>query len=292
MQKKIWINLSLGVLVLALAFALYFRVGQPAVHPSQALLAIPPHSVHRLAFAFANHPQVVFRKIGRQWWLVEPFRARAENLNLESLIDDLDEPVHAAYPTSRFKLGTIGLDPARMRLWVNGQELDYGANDPVGHFRFIRMGARILLVKDVLYYRLSGSFYPLLSPRLLPPGSHLTALRIPGLTLTRTAKGAWRLTPREKEVSSGMIARLIRRWTYASALSVGPPDDARPFGTIAIRLFGRKRPRVFHLVHDSFGFALISLTRPLRFVFPKPVESKMLSLAANRRKPHARATRG
>ncbi|EQD62382.1 conserved hypothetical protein, secreted, partial [mine drainage metagenome] len=220
MRNKIWINLGLGALVLALALALHFGVGTPSVPSAQTLIAISPHSVDRLAFAWVNHPSVVFRKIGRQWWLVRPFRARAQNLNLESLIDDLGETVHHVYPVSRFRLGAIGLDPARLRLWVNGRELDFGANDPVGHLRFIHMGPRILLVNDVLYYRLSGSFYPLLSPRLLPSGSHLISLRIPGLTLTRTAKGAWHLTPRMKGVSSDQIARLIRRWTDASALSV------------------------------------------------------------------------
>ena len=292
MRQKTWINLGLAFLVLALALALHFGLGRPSVPRAKPLLSDPPSRVNRLAFAFAGHPRVVFRKTGGQWWLVAPFRARAENLNLESLIEGLGETVHAAYPASRFKLGAIGLLPARMRLWVNHQELDFGARDPVGHLRFIREGNRILLVEDVLYYRLAGSFYPLLSPRLLPAGSRIATLEIPGLTLNRTAKGGWHLTPAVKAVSSDRIARLIRRWTYASALSVGPKGHGRPLGTIVIRLIGRKRPRVYRLVHDSFGFALVSRIRPLRFVFPKAVEPRMFTLRANRRKPHARAPRG
>ena len=292
MQKWIWLNLGLSVFIVALALALYFGMGKPTPPPKPTLLKIAPHAVHRLTYAFAHQPPVDFQKIGAQWWLVHPFRARAENLNLDSLIDDLDEPVQNAYPITRFKLKTIGLAPARLRLWVNGHEIDFGRTDPVGHLRFIRRGSRILLVNDVLYYRLSGSLYPLLSPRLLPTGSQLVSLKLPGLALTRTSRGTWDLTPHEQRVSSGMIARLIRRWTYASALSVGPPGDGKPFGMVKLRLLGEKLPRVYHLVHDSFGFALVSRTPPLRFVFPKPIEARMLTLAANRRKPHARTPRG
>lgn len=292
MHKRIWVNLALGLLVLALALAIHFGVGRPATHPKSPLLAIRPDAVTRLAFAQAGHPPVTFRKIGSQWWLIHPVRARAENLELESLIDDVSEPIVHRYPITRFKLKAIGLAPPHLRVWINGEKLAFGINDPVGHLRFIQRGQEILLVEDVLAYRLAGSFYPLLSPRLLPPGSHIAELRIPGLTLTRTAAGTWHLVPQQKNVTSGMIARLMRRWTYASALSVGPRGSGQPFGTVEIRLIGHKQIRRYRLVRDSLGFALAPLNRSLRFVFPQPVESKMLSLVANRRMRHARATRG
>jgi hypothetical protein len=291
MRKRFWVNLALALIVLGLALAVTFGVWRHRKPTLPTLLAVHPGAVLRFAYREPHHPAVVFRKIGKQWWLVHPFRARAQNLELVSLIDELDEPVRHRYRLARILPARVGLAPPKLTLWVNHQRLAFGRTDPVGHERYIKVGAWIDLVRDVLYYRLAGNFYTLLSTRLLPKGSHITALHLPRIILRRNARGGWMLTPPEPHVSSGMIARLVRHWTYASALSVGPPGRSKSLGTVRLRLAGLSKPLTYFLAHDSFGVALVGHNPPLRWVFPLPVARKMLHLSANRKPPRARAAR-
>jgi hypothetical protein len=291
MRKRLWINLALALIVLGLALTVIFGVSH---HPKPAyptLLGVHPGAIRRFAYAQPHHPAVVFRKIGKQWWLIHPFRAQAQNLELTSLIDELDEPVRHRYPLAKIPPARVGLAPPRLTLWVNQEKLEFGRTDPVGERRYIRVGRSIDLVRDVLYYRLAGNFYTLLSTRLLPKGSRLTQLHLPRVTLRRNTRGDWILTPPESHVSSGMIARLIRHWTYASALSVGPPGRIESLGSVILRLAGVSKPLTYVLARDSLGMALVSHNPPLRWVFPHPIAKKMLHLSANRRPPHARAPR-
>ncbi len=281
----------LALVVLGLTLAVIFGVTRHRKPAFPTLLAISPEAVRRFAYGRPHHPVVVFRKIGKQWWLIHPFRARAQNLELVSLIDELDEPIRHRYPVSRIPPARVGLAPPRLTLWVNHDRLAFGRTDPVGDRRYIEAGPWIDLVRDVLYYRLAGNFYTLLSTRLLPGGSHLTELKLPQVTFRRNAKGGWILTPPRSQVSSGMIARLIRHWTYASALSVGPPGRIKSLGRVSLRLAGVPEALSYVLASDSFGVALVGHNPPLRWVFPHLIARKMLHLSANRRPPHARAPR-
>ncbi len=283
--------MALALVVLGLALAVVLGVWRHPKPRAPALLSVQPGTVTRFAYVRPHHPAVVFRKIGKQWWLIHPFRARAENLELTSLIDELAEPVRHHYPLARIPQAQVGLVRPRLTLWINRHRLEFGRTDPVGHRRYIRVGSMVDLVRDVLYYRLAGNFYTLLSTRFLPAGSHILTLALPRLTLTRGARGGWTLTPPEPHVSSGMLARLVRHWTYASALSIGPPGRIDALGTVTIRLAGQAKPRVYTLARDSLGLALVGHNPPLRWVFPKPVARKMFHLSADRRPPHARTPR-
>jgi len=254
------INIALLVLVAALAAVVYFRPGQ---HPkSQAkahLTHLTPSAIKTIRVQRAGQPTVKLVRHGQRWRVSEPFKARADEGLIGSALSAADETVSASYKAASLKLAKFGLTKPKLKVWLNGTEIDFGGTNPLGGKRYVRVGGHVLVVGDSLYNQLSIPVNGFISRRLLPEGATITGIEAPGLTVSRGQKGQWQAKPAPKNLAKGAVQDLVDSWTNAYAMSVDRAEkgSSRPVaGTVQIRLKGRKQPITFHILGARKGFVL------------------------------------
>lgn len=252
MSRRTLLNAGLAVLVAVLAAVVYLRPGKrPRKAHKPAITRLVPKQVTTLRIRYANQPTVrlVRHKVG--WRMTRPWQARASDARVSAVLSHIDERAKATYKASSLKLGKFGLAKPRLRLWLNGTEVDFGTTSPLDGSRYIRVGKRVFVADDALYRRLAARPSVFVSKRLLPPGASITRIALPGLTLTRSNKDQWRARPQPKAAAHGAIQNLVDSWSNVYALSVrraasGP--GKRISGRVSIRLRDHTKPLIFAIL--------------------------------------------
>ena len=79
-----------------------------------------------------------------------------------------------SYPVADLDLPRLRLDPPRLRLWLNGQEIHFGDTAPTDGQRYLRVGATVHLCPDRWYPLLTSAAASFLAAPIEPPVSNST----------------------------------------------------------------------------------------------------------------------
>ena len=260
MNRRMQINMALLVLVGALAAVVYFRPGQHPKSKAKAHLTnLKPKAIKTIRVQRAGQPTVKLVRHGQRWRVSEPFKARADEGLIGSALSAADETVSASYKAASLKLAKFGLAKPKLKVWLNGTEIDFGDTNPLGGKRYVHVGAHVFVVDDSLYDQLSIPVNDFISRRLLPEGATITHIEAPGLTVSRGQKGQWQAKPAPKNLAKGAVQDLVDSWTNAYAMSAARAEKGSSgpvAGTVQIRLKGRKEPVTFRILGGTKRFVL------------------------------------
>lgn len=156
---------------------------------------------------------VSLRRQAGQWWIIQPFHARASDSRLEHLIQ---------------LMATIPVQEAKGVEWPKREktEADFTVQVDGEKWRFAqeKNGKFLLDFKGVVY---QAAALPLLSveldpndylrTRLLPEGARLSEIRLPDFDLIKKDNGAWSARP-SQNAASDELAALALQWKLAYAL--------------------------------------------------------------------------
>jgi Domain of unknown function (DUF4340) len=263
------LNLVLVVVVAALAVLVRFKPGLKHPSADQPLLDFPVSQVADVRLSPAGAPAVELKRVGKDWYLNEPFLYRADDDLVQALLDGLDAARAVPVAGANRDLSRYGLDKPLVRLDLDGHDYAIGAAEPVSNQRYVLAGGRVELTDPTVFYQVSHESYWWLDKHLLPPGSRITALQLPHSTLLPDARGHWQLSPADASVSADAIQKLVDGWQQTSAIGIGPIGKAKSEGEVALQLSGAEKPVRFEILEDPDFLVLARPDLGLEFQLDK-----------------------
>ncbi len=285
-MKSGWlINLGLLVVVVGVALALYF-----APHPQEKqALAIPvstlaPAAVAKISIEFPAKKAVSFERRAGQWFLLQPFAARAGQAAVDGVLSILTATSVDKFDAS--DPARYGLDHPALVLRLGEEVFTFGTYNPVSGMQYVGNRNSVFLVES--RYSEAASIRPveLIDKNLLGATekiagfdfSRLEQWEDHGLRLDQD-KGQWQvIRPDTKPKQEEINAWFTDSWGTLIALSVEPytPDLRAKSPSFEIHL---KNGKTLHLDKQGESPELI-LARPdegLRYHFPQDVGFQILN---------------
>lgn len=249
MKSRLWLNLVLLVSIAVLAAFVYFKPGIHKPRPSAILTTLQAADINSIKIERVGMPAVELARTGSGWQMIAPLKLRADQYLVKALLDSLHTDVSSSFPAIQTNLGKYGLDPPRLRLWLNTTEFDVGDTEPIHNNRYVKSGDTVLLTDSLLYYRSNHTPLWWASKRLLPEGAHVIGLQLPNTTLT-LKNGKWQLAPANPAISSDAIQTLVDNWKNTQAIGTAKIGTGKPQGEVAIELAGNGQPLRFAILQD------------------------------------------
>lgn len=255
---RTWLNLALVVVVAALAAVAYFRPGTKKPATGVPLVTLAASQVHDIRIELPGQPAAQLTRAASGWQVTAPLKLPADSGAVQTLLSELPSTSLEHFPASA-DVSQYGLNPPKLKLWLNGDEYDFGDTEPINNHRYVRHGATIHLSDSQLFYRAGHDPYWWLERQLLPAGAKITALQLPDASLSLDKNGRWQLAPRDDKVSADALQRLVDNWRSASAMSVAPLGKGTSDGEVALTLEGVAQPLRFAILKDD---TYLVLARP------------------------------
>lgn len=287
MKTRLWLNLALVVIVAILVALVYFKPGHKTPAPAPVLTRLQAKDVHEIKIAQPDTATVeLVRENNGAWRMTTPSKLPADEFLVQSLLDSLPAEIKSSFSAAPAKLAQYGLDPARVRLWINGTEFDFGDTEPLHNYRYVLSGGQVHVVSGMLFYRLAHRPYWWVSKRLLPEHAEITALQLPDATLM-LAGDKWELAPADSAVSADKIQTLVDNWQDAQAMGVEKVQTGKPAGEVAVELAGGKSALRFAILQDPNFFVLARPDLGIAYQFPSDQRAALLSFKPGHAAPKA-----
>jgi hypothetical protein len=148
MDRRLRLNLLLMLLVGMLGLAVWLS------HPDRLppLTGVEPASVNRIEISDLSGRHILLQRRDGTWYLGD---RRANQGRVAQLLGICTTPSLERF-TAPASLRPYGLDPAPIRLRLNDTTLDFGDNDPINGWRYVRIGNRVHLIADGFRHHLSA----------------------------------------------------------------------------------------------------------------------------------------
>ncbi|MCG6941878.1 MAG: hypothetical protein LJE69_11590 [Thiohalocapsa sp.] len=134
------------------------------------LTALAPDEVMDIELYRAGEPAVRLRREDDRWQMLAPFAVAASDDAVAKLLPVAQAQVWRTLPAAGLDLAELGLEPAPVRILLNGLELRFGGTEPVAAQRYVQVGDMVHLIDDRFLPRLMTPTIELVSRRLLPAG--------------------------------------------------------------------------------------------------------------------------
>lgn len=149
MNRRLRINLTL--LATAALLGVLIWLAQPAEFPP--LTALDPATVELIEISGLSGRQIRLQRDTSGW---HSDTATADQPRINQLLGICRTASLDRFPTPA-DLSPFGLDPAPIRLRLDGLTIDFGATDPLNGWRYVRIGKQIHLIADGFYHHLTAA---------------------------------------------------------------------------------------------------------------------------------------
>jgi len=248
MSTRTLLNLALAIIAIGLAALIWYRPGLQRDTAPQAITTIDPQQVAMIALTRSAAGPLAFRRQAGHWIIDGTPAIPADDFQVHTVLALLQAGGARSYQADTLDLAGLGLDPPQASVRFDATQIDIGNTEAIEGLRYIRLGALVYLVEDRYQHLLNAGLGSFASRRLLPDGAQITALQLPGLTLTQTDDVHWQLSPEQPDVSADAVSQLMQNWQRASALYVRRYEPGDYPDTIRATLGNTDAPVVLHIV--------------------------------------------
>ena len=227
-------HLNLGLGALALVLLTVFYVGQKKEPPKGApLTSLKSDAITQVTLHHDKTPDIVLVKKGGDWMLTAPVQAPADALEVHTLTGLAEAETHTALDAKDLKLADLGLDPPGFSVQLDKVQIDFGGTEPLNGQRYVRVkdsGEHLALIDDPPSQAFDADYSDLLSKSLLAPGTELSSIAVPGLTVSRSADGkTLTATPADPKTGTDELQKFVDAWTGAHSMwNSAVPVDVSP----------------------------------------------------------------
>jgi hypothetical protein len=278
--KRRWLlNAFLLGLIAALAWIVAQRMGQEKDIPGPPLTGVSAATVSHVRIERPEQPAIAIEKTGNEWKLTAPLPARANRLNVETLLRALSAPVETRFPAVPAELAQYGLEKPSARVRLENEEIAFGALHPLKNQIYVLHNNEVALIPS---YHLSAATYPynnFIDSRLFEEDRKLTSLRLPGFMLS-LKDGVWQRKPVDKKLTSDRINDFASEWQNASALSVDKYSGKESIDDIDIDSMrdGKNEKIRLGIVASKPDFVLYRPDENLEYHFTEETGKRLLNL--------------
>ena len=168
MIARRWL-INLALLVVLAGLVIVAQVERREVERGTRLTSLAPEAITRLELHRAGEPVIRLQRGDDGWQMLAPFAVAADPDAIDKLLPVVDAQVSRTLPAAGLDLGELGLEPAPLRLLLDGLELGFGGTEPVAAQRYVQVGDMVHLTDDRFLPRLMTPAIELVSRHLLPP---------------------------------------------------------------------------------------------------------------------------
>ncbi|MBL6749146.1 MAG: DUF4340 domain-containing protein [Nevskia sp.] len=279
------LNLILALVALALVGVAVLSQKKPPAKGA-ALTALKAEAVDHIVVHHPDSADLVLQKSAGKWQLSAPVLAAADPTEVAGLSALAEQETHATLEPKEVKLADLGLDPPGFSVTLNNVKLDFGGVEPLSYRRYVQAGSRIYLIDDPAGSTVGADYAHLLSKALLPQGSSIASIAVPGLGIARTADGkGWNVTPADPHAGSDAPQKLADAWSAAQSewnTAAPAPGSAAAgaagTGTATVTL-GNGQALVFRIVSRDPQFVLARDDLKVQYVLGAGEADRLLKLA-------------
>ena len=279
MSSRNLLNLVLLVVVAALVAVVIIKPGKQ-VTPVVKLTDLSQSAITRIEIRRNDSdPKVVLARQDGNWQMLEPYKMPANAFKAQAITELAEAVAKASYPiTPGEDLKPFGLDKPQLTVVLNGKvRLQFGTTEPLNFQRYIREGNTLYLIFDSFFYNLSVPPTEFVDHALLPPGSTISQLELPNLSLTPAGDG-WQATPPVKDLSNDQVNELFERWSMAQASEVQTYKPGKVSEQARVYLKGQAQPLVFDVLHEDQAIAFGRADLGLQYKFTPDTGKPLLEL--------------
>ena len=230
-SRRLGINLALDALVAVLLWVVFLKPEAPSGKTQYPLSSLAATGIDEITIAPANRPQIVLARRKGDWFVTQPFSARADMSHVEGLLGLLS--AQSAQRLAAQDLARFGLDKPLARVRVGTQEFTFGGTQPLTDQLYVLTQGAVYLISPVYFVDVAKQPSDYLSKQLFDDKDVPVAFAFPRFTLTRQA-GQWRMTPADGLRSQDDANAFADEWRHAMALSVAP--EAMPKSAEAVTI--------------------------------------------------------
>jgi hypothetical protein len=257
MSRRTLLNLVLLLAVLGLALLAWFRPGlKPGETPRPIVSGLAPKQVERIRVERLSREPLAFLKHDGHWFLrVGDRELPSAEFQLNALLGLLEARATRRYPAASLDLKSLGLQPPQARVAMDNMDFRFGTTEALNNRRYVQVGDSVYLVDDQYQHLLNADWSNFVSRQILEGRGAITRIELPGMTLTYTKEGHWRIDPEQPNVSADAVQIFVENWQNATALftrrySAGP-NDVQAGETVTIRTRDSDQPLVLRIVSRS-----------------------------------------
>jgi len=164
-------GLNLGLLILSsgLAALVWFAPGREDTATVPPLLNLAPAQVTHIRVERPGQQTLMFERHGAAWRMTAPGAGLANPVLINPILHLAEARCPLRYPVSAVDLRALQLEPPRLRLWLNDQEIHFGQTAPTDGHRYLRRADQVYLCPDRLYPLLTSSAAGFLAPVIESP---------------------------------------------------------------------------------------------------------------------------
>lgn len=231
MSRAAVINGVLVLLVAGLALFLYLRP-KPGVAPELALSTLDADQVTRVRVERGGKAIMLEKRAGA-WYLVEPYRARADAFRVGQLLDLLSAKASRKLPAT--DLGRFDLDRPAVRVVFDDQAIALGTVNEMSNEQYAQAGDGVFLIPLRHAAALPQDAQALTGRQLFAPDEELLEIAVGTVSMTQR-DGRWRLSPETADVSPDDLNRWGEDWKGAASLLTRKREGSRSGDAITVKL--------------------------------------------------------
>ena len=280
LSARTLLNLALLLLVAALATFVALHPAKKKAPPPR-LTSFAPDQIKDIRIERQGHITITLKKqTGGHWRILAPIDTPANDFRIDNLLRLARARSYARYPVAGLALAKFGLQAPALKVFFNAQEIDFGGTEPLNHRRYVKVGDAVHLISSRYYHMLNAALPSYVSLNLLPPGSRITALHLPQLTLLHQGTARWTLTPHMPGVSADAIHSLVQAWQNAGALWVQryKKTSKTPLDHVTLDLQGEKQPLRFEIVTRKSELVMARPDIGMEYHLPRNAAQHLLKL--------------
>jgi len=282
-SPKALLNIVLALALAGLLALAIYEPGKPEAPEAKRLTALSPEVVEKIRIEIPGRAPVVLHKQSGQWWMQAPLKMRANAGRIQQLLKITQAKSIADYAMSRVDANQLQLDVPSLSLQLDDVLLRFGTTDALGGSRYIQVGNTVHLITDRYSHLAKAAPTDFVSPLLLPEGSVIDELRLPGLRVQQ-GDGQWLVDG--KAADADAVQNLLDEWRHARALRVSVPDNSatnmKSAESVTLTFEKNSSKQTLHFVVRRNDTEII-LQRPklgIQYHFPVEAGQRLLSLPA------------
>ena len=281
MKSRWLLNIGLALLVGVLILLVLYRPGTGQEAQGTPLTALPADTIQRIQLVRPRQPEIVLERIGGDWRLSAPRRARANRYRVNELLGLAATRVGTRFPATPAELGKYGLDQPLAMLFLNDAEIRFGGMHPLDNQLYVWHDGRVQLVPASVLRAVSAPPNDFLDTSPIEDKARPLAFKFPAFSLKQNEQGAWVRTPELKGLGSDQVNRFVDEWRHARALSAAPYSGKPVKARVTLTLADGDRQRVieFGVLAYKPEFILYRKDEKLEYSFPEETGSRLMQLA-------------
>lgn len=276
MGRRAWLNLWLAAALAVLVWVVWQEPGH-APKPVVKLTPLAPAAIDHITLTNRSGTLKLAKQNGA-WQLQAPLQIAANEVRVDGLLQVAEAESRSQFPAPGKSLAPFGLDKPSATLRLNGTELKFGGTTPVDQQRYVQIGDVIHLIDDRYSFDLDADVDAYVSRDLVPSGTELSAIALPGLSLSRGKDGKWSATPMPHGVSQERMKALADAWREVQALRVAAYDKRPAQGTVGLTLAGGQTPLRYAIIARQPELILARPELGLQFYLAGDEAARLLEL--------------